>query len=291
MRFALTKYGSGCFAFGGILLGLVQVKDEINRVEPLPDSAFTTALLAGLVLIAVGLVAVIVDHMRFMERIRANTEWLMQRMAAIMARGDFDCTPAKSDKDLQSIYKFADRELGGGISPLELMRAWHAKNPEVMWMLMSQRAFGNGTYTQLVGCFSIMPISRPAARLVKQAKLFGNALQANHILKPNAKLVSGIYIGGVAAVGKRARAFILGYMMKEVLRYASLGIPVYARPVTTEGLKMLERFFFVPVKPGERGLHKIYVLDYSALAAAREGKPASRRSRQSEEMKTAAAHP
>lgn len=268
MRFALTKAGSGAVGLGTILLGLVQVKSEVNVLRPFPDSFYTNLVLAGILLIAAGFVAIVVDYIQFATRLeRAVRNWITSIPAAIFPG---ELAPSQVGKaDLPKVYDFVTEVLGPGISPVELMEEWHQKNPNMIWALTYRNSIGQGEWEQMVGCFSIIPLSRSAARAVRQGKLTGASFHGRHILSPKAKAIAAIYIGGVVARGMKAQAYILGYMMAQIEPFAAKGIPVYSRPVTAAGLRLLQKYHFVPVKDGQTGIGAVYILDYERLIRAK----------------------
>lgn len=267
MRFALTKLGSGAVAVGTVLLGFVQVKNDIDSIRPLPPEYYKYLVIAGILLIVIGFLAIVVDYIRFATGLQqAVSQWIGSIPQKIFPG---ELTPIlAAPHDLPKIHAFVVSLLGPDISPLGLMQEWYQKNPEMMWILRYTNSIGEAEWQQMVGCFSIIPLTRSATRAVKQGRLTGSSFRASHILSPKAKLISGVYIGGVVATGLRAQAYILGYMMGQIQPSAAKGIPIYSRPVTRAGLRLLQKYHFVPVKGGKSGIGEVYVLDYDKLVAA-----------------------
>jgi pimeloyl-ACP methyl ester carboxylesterase len=176
---------------------------------------------------------------------RPETEW-----RAVAATAD----------DLPTIYQLAARELGMGISSVDVMHSWLMHNRDLFWMVV-HTTLGNGTAVRtVVGYFCLIPISEHASTRLRDGSLKGNAFTNGDIL-PQMERGCTIYVGGIVAQDSElVRQYTMAFAHSKVESWAQvLGeVTLMTRPITERGLKVADRRGFVPVHAGRRGLHELY---------------------------------
>jgi hypothetical protein len=67
-----------------------------------------------------------------------------------------------------------------------------------------------------------------------------------------------VYIGGIAARGKTAQAFAYGVVAERLTKYLQKGVPLYTRPVSADGRRLVKKWGFTPVgKPNAEDPSKV----------------------------------
>jgi hypothetical protein len=108
---------------------------------------------------------------------------------------------------------------------------------------------------RLVGSFSIIPLKRKAARLLDVEGLTVHTLRPEQIVRPHGT-PSAIYVGGVLATTRQAKAASLAALQERCRFYRRRGIPMYARTATPDGLRLVRLHGFraiVSAADGELG--------------------------------------
>lgn len=214
----------------------------------------TVASLAGLVT-AGGVAGVIAVEKRRQRRLRRTRS------------GSFVCRLA-GDRELERLWAFWHHEFGDDIADVSAMKAWHARNSSLFWVLHEDvDPESDGPSDRYVGSFTVIPIYAPARRAFENERLSAAGLQAKDIAPPKAR-PSAVYIGGILASAK-ARGETVARLEEKLLQWRQQGLPIFARAVSKRGLALLKGHGFRPVNPSAclEELRRIYKL--SAIARPR----------------------
>jgi len=163
--------------------------------------------------------------------------------------------------DLDNMHEYWESFFGSDISDVVQDRAWHNKNGKLFWLIF-QTATRRGRKLEkplLVGSFSLLPLTKRAAELVGRGELVGSHFTVDHLVKDNSK-AAAVYIGGVLASNMFARGEALARVKERIEQLQKKGIPVYARPVTGDGFRLVEKYGFEPAIEGRIGVRQIYLL-------------------------------
>jgi hypothetical protein len=147
---------------------------------------------------------------------------------------------------------------------LNQTKALYNLNNRMYWMVMSRqkRLFGLEFGSKLLGYFTVVPLAREAIPLLEGDEFGVQHFNKDYVSKKGGN-VAAVYIGSIAArrrVGPHAisrLAFIIG-------EYRNDGVPVYTRPVTKTGMRLMSEWGFAPVR--EPGRNHIYKLDEQSAA-------------------------
>jgi hypothetical protein len=175
--------------------------------------------------------------------------------------GRYRCRPARTP-ELEVVHQFWKAEFGDEIAPFEQMRQWHGRHPELFWVLHEPN-LGEASVTlgDVVGSFSAIPITKKARTAVDRDALAGAGLTLHDVVRPN-RVPAALYIGGVIALNRRAKAESLAFLEGHLRWYRKNGVALYARAVRERGLDLLNANVFVPV--GTPGLNHVYRLEAAA---------------------------
>ena len=229
---ALRTTAAAFLAVGGATLAMSRTGDLVRLIFPdCPQWPFLSLLGIGLVYGAGGLLL-----------------WLIIFLRTIYERLDprYDCYRAK-ERDLKRIYDFCRPLLGDDLSDVDQMKRMFNRNQHIFWMVKRVERRGRYKDTPVVGCFSIIPLTHMGVQRVQAEEITGSQFAPEHIAKPRSAR-RAIYIGGIAAVGRRVQGVTLHFAQGHVARERASGVEtVYTRPVTDDGLRLLRKYEFTAV--------------------------------------------
>lgn len=177
-----------------------------------------------------------------MERSRHNL-----RYRAVIARKE----------DLSRLHGFCLEIVPNGFAALEVWLARYDKNPNIFYMVEVFDERESCKQGKLVGAFTVTPVNKDARDLLEEEKLKGVNFTLDHITAPDDS-PAAIYISGIVASKKIAKGVTLGFLINVLEREAEKGnCLVYARPMSKDGLRMVElqKYGFSPVNPS--ALHQL----------------------------------
>lgn len=170
--------------------------------------------------------------------------------------------------ELSEAVHFAEQVLSTGVTPPDRTLEWVAKNPGV-YRLAFDSPIGSDE-TRLVGYYVALPLSRSATDRILRGEARIADIRGTDILAPATRKWASLYVGGVAGITPKSRAFIQKELEKMVLFDAPKRTRlVLARPVTAKGLTIARQFGFKKASSAECGdLGNIFRLDLGKAAAA-----------------------
>lgn len=162
-----------------------------------------------------------------------------------------------SAAELEELHEFCKQFFGTDFSSLELMRAWRDKNPEIFWLLRERAPEGEGAPGRLVGYYSLIPLTERAAALVQSEQITGASLTADCVVARGEK-PAAYYIGGIAALPEKPQGYVVASLIQRLDKERRAGMPIYSRPVTRDGLRLIQKYGFTPVSLNYSGLNRIH---------------------------------
>lgn len=166
-----------------------------------------------------------------------------------------DPGPARLE-DLNFIHELAISFFGEPVSDLGLMREWWSVNENVFWVLRrvtTAQAFKN---EEIVAYFSVIPVTPQAASLLRDGTITGASIPSSAIV-PADQSYDAVYIGAVAGKYTLSKALVILSLTTYLESTArSRSIEVLARPVTADGLRVVEDYGMTPT--GASGLGHLY---------------------------------
>lgn len=261
-----SAFALGLLTVGGALLGVAGVSATLQQTVAVPPTLFPMLAIGGTALCAAGLAVLMVVHIGLMLDVRKGMKRVTRFLDRFESTGDLLCREVATE-ELHDLREFVTEVLGtDDVTPLETMRAMCDKNPEVLSVVIrkpgTDGAGGEGQPVAIRGYFCIFPLTRAATRLVQSEILTGNKIGPEQLVKARSRPAS-IYIGGVAGRGQSRRSgFVLAHLQAKLSTAARRGTPIYARPVTRDGLRLMRHFNFKPLRPAhgsDEGLGRIHV--------------------------------
>lgn len=242
MTATLTRLSHTLTALSATGLGLYQVKEGIDKALPLGDFLWQLELWLSLTLL------ILSGMLYFAARIRFDWSTTI-----------YPCLGIRRT-DIPTYYQFIQRTLGDDIAPIERVYEWFDKNPEVLRAVYRETTRGVSVRRELIGFFTVFPLTLDCARLLEQNQINGTRLGADQMVARGAR-PAAIYIGAVGAPGMRARQQTLLAMMGYLAPTLDRRMPIFTRPTTEEGKRVAIKHHFVAIDPKAALGDSIYVRD------------------------------
>ena len=109
-----------------------------------------------------------------------------------------------------------------------------------------QNESGLAKRLELVGSFKLLPLTKKGVEAVERGHATGSTLTAVHITSSRSK-ASGFYVGDVVATTATAKGDLLAYLDAALSSIKHDDVAVYARPLTSDGLRVMTGYGFVSI--------------------------------------------
>ena len=237
----------GALAVAAVLLALPLVRPEIDRIVHLPDLIYVGFAVIGSVLAAVALGGIIVLLMAI--SLGRPSSWYEFRSV--------------SKRDVQLVFEFMQRFFGEETPSCGRMLEWQRRNKAVLTAVYVKTLRRGRTKNELVGVFKILPLTLTAVELLESEQRTGATLSADHIATKEEE-IAGLYIGDVGASTRKGKSEVLRRLKYVVEQRLRPDLPIYTRPLTGDGARLVRKYNFVPmmreVKSGSLGrIHRLVV--------------------------------
>jgi hypothetical protein len=243
MKKTLLNTGLALCTVGAAILTVGVSEDAILKVVRLPGRTFHLLLLSGGLLVGLG-VALLVASLIF-----GSVQDAISRVRSRDANSEYISGNA-SRSDLAGLHDFYTEYFGSDVPSIDLMKSWIARC-KTAFVLVSRvhQTAGLAMKQELVGSFKLLPLTLDAVRSLDAGQITGSMFKPEHIAR-NKKDTVAVYIGDVAATSQFARAMVIAHLNVACTPAITRGLPIYARPLTRDGLRVMTRHGFVQVSDG-----------------------------------------
>ncbi|MDX1915643.1 MAG: hypothetical protein SFU55_08655 [Methylophilus sp.] len=133
---------------------------------------------------------------------------------------------------------------------LERVQSWHKKNNQIIYYIIKTQTIFSWKVKLRIGCFSILPLNEIAVEKLNENKLVGKEITDDYIVPKNLS-PAGFYIGVIAA--KKDNKYYGNYTTFNLqgnikAKHEMFKVPIFARPITKEGERLIKLHNFVPCK-------------------------------------------
>lgn len=177
---------------------------------------------------------------------------------------DFQCHTAKQS-DLPLIHKMAQEHFGDLVTPISTMKRWHDQNNELFSILYRIKTSGFKQIREMVGYYCVIPLTDAATAALLSGELRAIQLQPQHISAPG-RACRAVFIGAIVGMTNKAKGNILSILHRDLTsRYAKYSQEFITRPVTTDGLRIVQKYGFLPAPLNPvGGLDALYCISSDA---------------------------
>jgi hypothetical protein len=226
----------GILTVGGVLISMSLVRQDVEKLLHLSERCYIASLVVGLAMVSVALVGIVaLMVLRLLSRMTRPYTWC-------------ECV-LPSQRDLQAVHDFMTRWFGNETPSITRMRDWHRRNKTVFTAIYMKELAHGAVAKTLVGVFKVLPLAQDAVALIESEQVTGANLTAEHLVKFGER-AAGLYIGDVAAMNRRAKGEVVRRLRLIVQQYAANKVPIYTRPLTSDGVRLVRKYLFVPVLRG-----------------------------------------
>lgn len=220
----------GMVAVAAIVIAIPVAKHDMDQLVVFPEWVYFGLSIAGAVL---GLVALI------------GMATLL--LSAMFSRPSCWCEfRPVSKRDSRKVFELMQEHFGEETPSCTRMMDWQRRNKNVLTAVYCKTLKAGRTKEELVGVFKVFPLTPQTVELLESEKISGSTISANHIA-PEGDPVAGLYIGDVVASTRQGRAEVIRQLKHSITVQSNPGIPIYTRPLTTDGGRLVQKYKFVPV--------------------------------------------
>lgn len=234
---ALCTVGAAVWAIG-------LSEDAVSKIVHLPVRLFRWSMITGGLLIGLGLCLLIVFAVYYpVQNIISRVLYgaINSRYVTINAR----------KRDLMGLHDLYTEHFGSDVPSIDLMRSWIARcrTAFVLVHRVTQKS-GLTTRQQLVGSFKLLPLTSEAVGALDAGQITGSMFRPDHIAR-NKRETAAYYIGDLVGAGWFARGMVMAHLNAACIPAVKRGAPLYARPLTRDGLRIMTQYGFLQVSDGE----------------------------------------
>lgn len=239
----------GLLVVAGMLFAVPLARNELAHVITLPDALYVGFGFTGAALGLVGLIGIAL---------------LLAPFAVVAARGGpstwFECRPV-SHSNVKAVHALLKGVFADETPSISRMLEWQRRNRGTLTALYEKQLERDVATKTLVGVFKILPLTADGEKLVAKEQRTGTTLSPRDIAT-DAEQTTAFYIGDVLAVTSRAKGEVLRQLKQVLGPEHTRGMPVYTRPLSRDGARLVRTYGFLPVAQavtaGEAGrIHKL----------------------------------
>lgn len=231
--------GSVFCTVGGAVFAIAVESDHISKIIDIPEVGYKAMLIIGGLLVLLGLTAITVSVLR------SRTSRLLDFVSK--KRGHKYILVYASYPDLPQLHSFYQEFFEDDVPSLDLMRTWVRKYRKAFAMVYRVNDISIKKKQQvLAGSYKVLLVTEEAVRGLEAEDLCGSTFKAEHVASRQ-KDAAAYYIGDVIATTRLARGFILASLNVACEHAFRRGLPIYARPLTSDGLRVMTQYGFVQV--------------------------------------------
>jgi DNA-binding winged helix-turn-helix (wHTH) protein len=192
------------------------------------------------------------------EATRTRNEKLLPRPSVSW----LECQPV-SRSNVRSVYEFMRKYFGDESPRQNRILEWQQINRHILTAVYDKRLSRGEPRRELVGVFKILPLKEVAIELLESEEITGATIGSD-VIAAEGEPVKALYIGDVVACTQQGKAEVLRQLKNLITRRFGTGIPVYTRPLTSHGARLVRKYGFLPVVenvvPGSVGrIHKFII--------------------------------
>jgi len=183
-----------------------------------------------------------------------TTAWMISRQP----RTEYHALAAQV-VDLAYVHRLGVKWFGKKVSSLERMKQWHAAYPGVIAKVVSERQYGSRRITDLIGYYCALPLSEATAQDILAGRRGITDVGAHELCGPG-DVPHTIYIGAIATrIDASGGAALRGLLSTiKLMGKRRQNVQIIARPITADGLALVEKFGLKPVGPAGQSMGTLH---------------------------------
>lgn len=250
METRLEKLSISALAIAAVLLGLHAVLDAFPPTVKNNASLWNLVLWSGAALAITG---VAFGAFYWVLDARTYMSVTFDRIVRRTTGEAFQFTNYAQPSDLPGLLSDYENEFGNDVPSLTKMEGWLKKCPTSFVMMYSQEETKLGMIQRFVGSYKFLPLTSSGVRDLENGDTSGSKFRDEHICGSDEK-PEAYYVGDLYATGEFAKGAILFHLDAKCGEIIENGFPVYARPFTKLGRRVMLKRGFRQVSDNSRNL-------------------------------------
>lgn len=156
---------------------------------------------------------------------------------------------------LTRIRELYVQEFGSQAPSLDKMVRWSSRNRKIFHAKFEADPITNRTV--ITASYKLVPVKKEAVRLLKAELLSGTSFEEDQIVKCGGRPAAW-YVGDLVGTSEASKRAIMRDLAMNLAEDVRDDTPVFARPLSAEGLHLVQRFRLKPVAGQDGELDRIY---------------------------------
>lgn len=148
--------------------------------------------------------------------------------------------------EIPYVHEFMRSQVGNAVSPLEHWQQRCALNSQTLFCIEKIDKQGPIESREIKGVFSVIPITRTAVELLDKNSISARNFTAEHICS-DGSIADAIYVSILLGSDRMGKGMTLGLLKHTIQLKGFSGLPIFTRPSTPDGIRVAEKFGFLPV--------------------------------------------
>lgn len=166
--------------------------------------------------------------------------------------------------DLPELAELYLRQFGEDAPSLAQMRSWHSCNSSIFRIIVEIDAVSGAR--RIVASCKLVPLKNAVLPLLELGHFTGIALTKEHIVRFKGSACAW-YVGDLVSTSRVSAVAVMREMVDFFSKHLreDKPLPIYARPLTKDGLKYLQDFHFEPIAEDDMELGVMCRLDWKQV--------------------------
>jgi hypothetical protein len=239
----IVKISSIICTIGAAVFGAGAAREHFSRFIHVPDAVYNALLVIGVILISLSIIGFAASLYGLPSKL------ILENVVYRNLGSKYICIYARQS-DVSRLHDLYSEYFGGDVPSTELMRSWIKQSRKAFTMIyrVDNESIRKRKHV-LVGSFKVLLLTEAAVRALEAEQVSGSTFQPDHLARRQSD-AAGCYVGDVIGTTRFAQGVLLGYLNVACEQAIKKGLPIYARPLTKEGQRVMKKYGFVEVSDG-----------------------------------------
>jgi len=237
---------------------LTSVRHSSPYLSHIPPTLWLAIMATGIALSVLGILIVTVAS--FWDASHPIVELISS--VAVRSRSAPIWARTANHSDLRALYEFLHKKWDE-VPSVEKMTSWQERCDTGFWLFFNgAKRRDLGVNLKLIGAFKILPITQQAVDDLERGLTTGSQFDAEHICLSSER-PAAYYVGDLLVTDEHFNAAVLYDLDAKCIEIIKSDLPIYARPFTKKGVKVMEHrgFLTFPENNSNLQINKLSKLD------------------------------
>lgn len=223
--------------------------------------------LSWLLVTSAGLLSQVGYYIARLKNYIANSNILnsISEKVFMIKKRHYDFRPVEAT-EINALYQDFQTLFGADLMNLNELKKIFSKNPKTIWVIHEFQNSNQRSQGSKIGFFEFFPINKRTLNNLKEGTKDGRILTESDIISLSSS-TNNYYIGGVGllATNSRTKSLLKGIVLSSFLKYIEIlnqekKLNLYTRPVTQDGLRLVQKYRFVKLHRNKSDTESIWEL-------------------------------